>query len=172
MAFADAIGGLFAADFEIELHQNNVWLDAALDRSRELRYGDSLRTSFLDTDATVTTVTKANAQSAMLANHTWGDPAIVNETGFDLPIDQYKRINELIPSTVASQIRPSMVRERSAAVARTVRQQMSDDVRAKINASADGTLNLAAIATTSANWNNAAHKTAVLKTFGDARPGT
>ena len=160
MAITDAIGKIYAARFQENFYQTNVWRTLVNDVSAELEFGDTIE---LPTDTStygVNSVTKANAQSNTLSNQERSTPGVQNTSKVVLIVDKYYDVNELVSSVHQAQVRPDLMESAVRHSAREVNEQLNGDIRAKFQSGVTP-LTAAAISVANADWGNAAHMTAI-----------
>lgn len=166
MAFSDAIETVWRSAFETEYYQNNPYVTYAADASAQLRSGDKL---VLPTDSTgyaLTSVTQANFQDGNLAAHEWGDPIVMNVSTVNLDVDQYRRAQSLIPYMVLIQNNSPLIAQAGTKWGILINQEMNNHIRGKfLTTTSSDAHHVATITTTSSNWGNGAHMTAIANAF-------
>ena len=167
MPTADAVGKVYAAQWQVKYRQDNIWPSLMLDMSPELIYGDRLA---LPSDATAYAVgsnINANVLSTNASDHQWGTPIVVTADSVDLVVDKAYPINSLVGKYIEKRVRPSFLTSAANLSASVLREQFNNDLRGTFEAAAAGQ-QLSPIAVTSANWGNAAHKKAIYDAVREA----
>ena len=154
MANVDSIGAVFSAELLRLFRQMNVWPQLVRDYSAEVsQFGDSVKIpEEAAVDFTPATITKTEAQSETLANHAWGDPNVVSSNTGTLTIDEYRRINELVPGVAIDQLRFDLVANASLRAATTWAETYNDTIRAKVEAALGSSRQVGNIAVSASNF--------------------
>ena len=169
MATADVIIAIASAMFKEKFNQMRVWPQLAFDDSAEAAYGDSIEYPADDSTPTETVLTLTNAQGDTLANHQWPDPNVGSQTKIDLDIDQYYRINELIPTTHQRQVRPNIMQRRMFLAGEASANRINTYLRGKVFAAAAGQqLTAIAVSATNFSGNQAAYLKNLRESFWEA----
>ena len=152
MPVADVINAIAAARF-LELYNvERVWPALAEDLSAEVPYGDALDLPSDDRNITETMVTQGDFQGDTLSDHVWPNPHIGDPTKVTLNLNQYYRINELVPTAHQVQVRPNMLNSKMFHAARVAAERVNTYIRSQMQALNNNAQLLTAIAVSSANF--------------------
>ena len=170
MATADIVAQQYVARWELEWYQDNIWSMLARDyTSEKAEFGDRLvlpsdatvyRNDALDANSVLQETTVAGLQGTDPANLEYGTPIVATANGVSLIMDKTYKVNELIGEMVEGRLQPSLLQSAAEHQARVMREQFNKDIRDKFAAAA-APQRLTPIGTSSANWGNDAHKTAI-----------
>lgn len=167
MPNTDAVGKVASSLFLESLRQNNIWMGLADDRSSELAYGDTIELPTDETAYAVNTASVANGLSSTASDHAWGTPLPVTLNSVNLVVNKGFDIDVLVGLLVQEMVRPSTLQQAVDSAARTLREQRNAEMRGALDLAVSDN-QLTAITTKTAEWGNAAHATAVDKSFSEA----
>lgn len=174
MTVADVRNVVVSQAFYRKARPNILWRALSDDRSVQLVDG-MLKIPQFDNKTVFNTValTGANGQlvSTDASDYAWPTPNINQPTQLLLAANVVKSFNEFVSRLSIDNVSIGLLAERSMHIGLDATEEINKEIRDYINArrtggtSAVAAINRTAIATSSANWGNAAHLTAIKDEF-------
>lgn len=187
MAVSTIVAKIAAAYFLIPYYQSNVWMGITKDVSGEIPgYGDaleiptdiSLRSGGVGTEyanSYPNDVSGTYTEDANLTQAAFTAPKLVDAAKVTLNIDQARDLNILLTGIQARRVRPSFAESIMRHNARRIMEEVNDDLRGAIDASAPTRNTSLNITVPNANFGditgtgNANHGANILKALADAQ---